>query len=66
MKNKKVLKNMDVDLDTLQFFSTEEFNKFMSDLLNQDTLNSKSREEVFDKIQCNAVQIIEVRAQVFR
>ena len=39
MKNNKALKNMDVDLNTLQLFNSEEFNKFMSNLLNQDTLN---------------------------
>ena len=49
MKNNKVLKNMDVDLDTLQLFNSEEFNKFMSNLLNQDTLNPKTREEVLKK-----------------
>ena len=51
MKNNKALKNMDVDLDTLQLFNSEEFNKFMSNLLNQDTLNSKTRDEVQKKIE---------------
>ena len=50
MKNNMAMKNMDVDLNTLQFFNADEFNKFMSDLLNQDTLNSKTRNEVFEKI----------------
>ena len=51
MKNNKALKNMDVDLDTLQLFNSEEFNKFMSNLLNQDTLNSKTRDEVQKKVE---------------
>ena len=49
MKNNKTFKSTDVDLNNLQFFNSDEFNKFMSNLLNQDTLNQKNRESVLDK-----------------
>jgi len=51
MRKTNQLKKMDVDLDTLQFFNNEEFNKFMSNLLNQDTLDSKTRNELCNKIE---------------
>lgn len=51
MKKSISVKNMDVDLNSLQFFNSEEFNKSMSNLINQDTLTQKSRDEIFDKIK---------------
>ena len=51
MKDNRAIKTKDVDLNELQFFNSEEFNKFMSDLLNQDSLNQKTREDVLKKIE---------------
>lgn len=51
MKKSISVKNMDVDLNSLQFFNSEEFNKSMSNLINQDTLTQKSRDEIFNKIK---------------
>lgn len=51
MKDNRAIKAKDVDLNDLQFFNSEEFNEFMSNLLNQDSLNPKTREEVLKKIE---------------